>query len=231
MRIGEILIENVIDEAPLPADWDESQYSPGTTFKQRLTYTLARANKLGTGSSRIATTIEFQGRWTVLKIAKNRKGLAQNAVEAEILGDGYASQMGILIPLIDYDKQNAEPTWIQTELATKATESQLCKAMKCRSLMELAFMAESIAGKVSKNRSPDLILDSMRKSGYSEEDLETFKEYADKLAELYSSFNLELGDFSVKGNWGMYRGNPVIIDVGLNTAVLNKHYIKMKFKE
>ena len=124
--------EAVLDEMPLPADWDPQQMRQGsTTFKSRLAYALERAKKLGTGSSRVATVIEYQGRPTVLKIAKNQKGLAQNSVEADILSDGYASQLGILIPLIDYDEQNREPSWIHTEMATKANEKQLCHLIKC----------------------------------------------------------------------------------------------------
>ena len=132
MRAFEILREDeIIDEMPLPADWDPQAYNQNTTtFKSRLAYALERAKKLGTGSSRVATVIEYQGRPTVLKIAKNAKGLAQNGVEASILDDGYASQLGILIPLIDFDTANRDPLWIHTEMATKANEKQLCNLMK-----------------------------------------------------------------------------------------------------
>ena len=87
MRSFEFITEQTLDEMPLPADWDPAQYQQGTSFKQRLAYSLERAKKLGAGSSRVAMTIEYQGRPTVLKIAKNNKGLAQNNVEADILGE------------------------------------------------------------------------------------------------------------------------------------------------
>ena len=140
--------EEVLDEMPLPADWDPQQMrQQSTSFKSRLAYALERAKKLGVGSSRVATTIEYQGRPTVLKIAKNAKGLSQNSVEADILSDGYASQLGILIPIIDYDTQNREPSWVHTELAQKATEKQLCSVMKCDNLSQLVNMAWAITGK------------------------------------------------------------------------------------
>ena len=220
------IAEEIIDEMPLPADWDANQYRPGTSFKKRLEYALARASKLGTGSSRVAMTIEYQGRPTVLKIAKNKKGLAQNAVEAEILSDGYANQLGILIPIIDYDDQNPvtnEPTWVHTELAQKATEKQLCAIMKCRNLQELVDLAHGFTGK--KNwYSYSGQVERMRMRGASEEDIETATGYANTLADLNNSFDVELGDFSRKANWGMYNGKPVIIDVGFNSNVLQKHY-------
>ncbi len=215
--------EEIIDEMPLPADWDPAQYSHGTTYKQRLAYALERARKLGTGSSRVATIIEYQGRPTVLKIAKNMKGMAQNSVEADVLTDGYASQLGILIPIIDYDMQNREPAWVHTELAQKATEKQLCAIMKCRSLQQLVDIANGILGK-NKWTTYQGVVEAMKREGRSEQDIETATDYANTLADLNSSFDVELGDFTRKANWGLYHGKPVIIDVGFNSNVLQQYY-------
>ena len=217
--------EEVIDEMPLPADWDPQQYKQqGTTFKSRLQYALDRAKKLGTGSSRVATIIEYQGRPTVLKIAKNQKGLAQNSVEASILDDGYASQLGILIPLIDYDEQNREPSWIHTEMAQKASEKQLCSIIGCDSLSQLVNMAWAITGKKKYLGTHQQYVEYLQKKGKSEQEIETCTEYANKLAELNSSFDVELGDFTRAANWGLYNRNPVIVDVGFNSNVLNQYY-------
>lgn len=217
--------EEVLDEMPLPADWDPSQMrQQGTSFKSRLAYALERAKKLGVGSSRVATTIEYQGRPTVLKIAKNAKGLAQNSVEADILSDGYASQLGILIPLIDYDEQNREPSWIHTEMATKASEKQLCNLMKCDSLNFLVNAAIAITGKKKFMGSFQVYVDRMREEGKSEQDIDTMAEYANILADLNSQFDIELGDFRRAANWGLYQGKPVIIDVGFNSNVLKQYY-------
>jgi len=219
--------EEVLDEMPLPADWDPQQMrQQGTTFKSRLAYALERAKKLGTGSSRVATTIEYQGRPTVLKIAKNAKGLAQNSVEADILSDGYASQMGILIPIIDYDTQNREPSWVHTELAQKANEKQLCSLMKCQSLNDLIRAAQAQLNEYG-TRSRAILNDIIDKNdhfGSSEQDADTFLEYVNRLAELKSSFDVELADFHRPANWGLYQGKPVIIDVGFNSNVLNQYY-------
>jgi hypothetical protein len=221
--------EEVLDEMPLPADWDPQQMrQQGTTFKSRLAYALERAKKLGTGSSRVATTIEYQGRPTVLKIAKNQKGLAQNSVEASILDDGYASQMGILIPLIDYDTQNREPSWIHTEVAQKANEKQLCNLMKCHSFDDLITAAQAQLNEYG-TRSRDILNKIIEKNEYygsSEQDADIFLEYVNRLSELKSSFDIELGDFDRPGNWGLYQGKPTIIDVGFNSNVLNKYYAR-----
>jgi hypothetical protein len=213
-----------ITEVPLPADWDETQYKPGTSFKSRLNYALERAKKLGTGSSRVAMTIEYQGRPTVLKVAKNQKGLDQNAYEVDILNDGYASQMGILIPIIDWDKQNPnQPAWVQTELAQKASESQLCKLLKCPTLGFLVSMADSIAGKRLSTPYQKKV-DQLTQLGYTEQDIETATDYANTLVDLSNSFDMPLGDFTRKANWGIHNNQPVIIDAGLSSDILNTHY-------
>ena len=221
--------EEVLDEMPLPADWDPEQMrQQNTSFKSRLSYALERAKKLGVGSSRVATTIEYEGRPTVLKIAKNAKGLAQNSVEADILSDGYASQMGILIPIIDYDEQNREPSWVHTELAQKANEKQLCSLMKCQSLNDLIRAAQAQLNEYGTRSRAILndIIDKNSHFGASEQDADTFLEYVNSLAELKSSFDVELGDFNRAANWGLYQGKPVIIDVGFNSNVLNQYYSK-----
>lgn len=222
MRAFEFLKEQVIDEAPLPSDWDAKEFGPGTTFKQRLNYALERAKKLGTGSSRVAMTIEYQGRPTALKIAKNTKGLAQNEVEKDILRSKFARELGILIPLIDYDKQNKQPVWIQTELAKRATENQLCKIIGCINLIQLVGLAWNIAD--NDKDEVKYYLETMKDHDKTKEQIKSTYEYAKLLAKLRRKFNLELDDFENSKNWGLVDGRPVIIDAGFNTEVMTSYY-------
>lgn len=214
-----------ITEAPLPPDWDPAEFKQGaTSFRSRLAYALERAKRLGTGSSRVAMTIEYQGRQTALKIAKNRKGLAQNAAEIGILDDGYASQLGILIPMIDYDKENADPLWLQTELATKATEKQLCALLHVTSLYELVWLGKATG--MGNRTIIDNTVNKLRQMGKDEEEIEVAIEYANSMAELANSFEVNLNDFARAANWGIYKGRPVIIDVGFTDAVARTHYTR-----
>lgn len=223
-KISQPVQEEIIDEMPLPVGWDPQQFQQqSTSYKSRLAYALERAKKLGAGSSRVAMTIEYEGRPTVLKVAKNQKGLAQNSVEADILSDGYASQIGILIPIIDYDEQHREPGWVHTELAQKANEGKLCSLMKCDSLLQLVRFANTIAGKY-RNQTAQQSIDNMINDGKPERDIEIMTDYANKLADLANSFDVELNDFGRAANWGLYQGHPVIIDVGFNSNVLNQYY-------
>ena len=49
-------------------------------------------------------------------------------------------------------------------------------------------------------------------------------EYANNLAELDSSFDVQLGDLSREANWGIYQGEPVVIDVGYTSNVKQQYY-------
>ena len=206
-----------VDEMALPADWDPAMLGHDKSFKSRLQYALERAPRLGGGSSRVAFVIPDQGRETVLKIAKNKKGMAQNEAELDILKDGYIGQLDIVIPLVDYDKANSQPTWIQTELAKKASEKQLCKLMKCGNyLFNLTTYANSLLGNSEKwamNRVEEHL------ATLSPEDKEIFTGYANELADLVNSSPLLMGDFDRAANWGIYNGRPVVIDLGYTTTV------------
>lgn len=211
-------VQDILSEAPLPPDWDPAEFKQqGTTFKSRLAYALDRAQKIGAGSSRVAMTIEYQGRQTVLKIAKNRKGLAQNAEEVRILDDGYASQLHILIPLIDYDREHAEPLWVQTELARPTRETELCDLIKCPNLNFLISYARSIEGRQLFLDQPRAYQEKMREIGKTDDEIEQCTEYANTLAELSGSFDIELNDFVRAANWGIYQGRPVVIDLGFTS--------------
>lgn len=209
--------QGIIDEAPLPPDWDKKIYTPQTSYKKRIEYAVARAQKLGKGSSRTAFTVTFEGRPTVLKVAHNAKGMAQNEAEAKLLSDGYLSSLGILIPIIDYDEEHQQPIWIHTEQAQKATQKQLCDIMKCGKLEWLVNAAKFAQTGRGQDHKEDIT------KLYGEDGLEIFHEWVDALQEL-AQFDILLDDFSRAANWGIYAGNPVIIDVGFTQVVGQQHY-------
>lgn len=207
--------EEDLDEMALPSDWDETAFGHDKTFASRVRYAQERTKRLGGGSSRIAYTIPDNGRETVLKVAKNRKGVAQNEAEVDILTDGYVKNIGIAIPIIDFDKKNRAPTWLQTEKAEKVSEAKLCKIMKCGTLRFLTAYAEYQLGRSNWTRDDAI----KHRDSLSEQDKEIFLDYAQKLSDLAASTTLVLGDFNRAANWGLFNGQPVVIDLGYNKDV------------
>ena len=224
MRAKEFLNESTIDEMALPADWDPTALGHDKSFKSRLQYALERAPRLGGGSSRVALIIPDQGRETVLKIAKNRKGMAQNEAEVAILTDGYVGQLDIVIPIIDYDQQNPQPTWLQTEKANKVSDAKLRKLLHCDKTWVGMMYFTNAVGYTIGNRSPhqlDLpdIKKRMLQAGQTEQDLDIFIEYVNEVAILVSSSGLLVDDLMTASNWGEYKGRPVVIDLGYTESV------------
>ena len=230
MRAFEFLNESAIDEMALPADWDPTALGHDKTFKSRLEYVLQRAPRLGGGSSRVAFIIPDQGRETVLKIAKNKKGMAQNEAELEVLDDGYLGKLDIVIPLIDYDKANPTPTWIQTEKANKVSPQKLAKMLHAGGrwpMTNFLYAVDNVLGN-RKKYMPDLIQieQEMIDTGSSEQDIEIFMDYVNQVADLVNSSNLLAADFGTASNWGEYQGKPVIIDLGYTSSVHDLYWGK-----
>ena len=197
-------IKDLLQEAPLPDDWDRSKFSPRTSFRQMVAYAKERAIQIGRGSSRVAFEVPYQGRPTIIKVALNQKGIAQNQEETDLLDDGYLSKIGITIPMIDYDIENGRRiTWIHTEKAEKITQKQL----------------ERFFGGVSLNAIIARIeYDKTGRRGWAYEELPDHiheNEYYDMLRDLLLNFpHINGSDLVRKANWGLYRGRPVIIDLG-----------------
>ena len=203
-------------EAPLPDDWDDALFNERVPFAKRVRYAQERAKRAGRGSSRAAFIIPYEGRQTVLKVATNKKGMAQNEVEAEALGDWYLNNLNLVIPMIDYDEANSQPTWIHTEFANKAKESDFKKATGAKSLHELITYAELVSGRRrNTGESPE--------KAYPHIDPES--ELVQSLVDFVGNYtHMPTGDLTRLANWGIYQGRPVIIDVGLNNEVQSNHY-------
>src|SRR5699024_150350 len=111
----------------------------------------------------------------------------------------------ITIPLIDYDEENGDDiTWIHVEKADKITKRQLDQAFGADIVDVVRFIGTNAiprSGTFSGSL-PDEVFDN----------------------ELYGELETLIADYQIKGymdfarpaNWGMYKGEPVIIDVGFH---------------
>jgi len=199
------VMENTLTEAPLPPDWDQSMFTGRHgTYKQMIEYAKARAQQLGKGSSRVAFEVPYQGRRTVIKVALNQgKGLSQNQEEADLLSDYYVRDSGIVIPLIDYDERNPKPTWIHTEYADKITKKQLERFFDGIPIHRIISFIE-----YEKTGRKDWAFQPLPDSIH---DNDSF----DRLRDLLLNYTqIGSGDLTRNANWGIYKGKPVIIDLG-----------------
>jgi len=204
----------VLMEIPLPPDWDQNVYTDKTSFAKQLRYAMERADKLGAGSSRVVFTIEYEGRPTALKIAKNPKGLAQNQKEADY--GLYRMYPDITTPLIDYDEENDMPRWIHVEKADKLTK------LKFKKITGMNFDSFALALQNADENRPrqsfKYAIDPVENDVIEQSEL-----YYD-VVDLMGNFNILSGDLTRLANWGLYEGRPVIIDLGFDSEVHKQHY-------
>ena len=206
-------LNNIINEAPLPDDWDKSVFSDNVPFTQRIRYAKERAKQVGRGSSRVAFETPYEGRKTVLKIALNTKGMVQNEEEANLLSDWYLKGIDITIPMIDYDEQSNKPTWVHTEYADKITQKKLESFFEGVSMLDIAnYLNYHRVGNKSQFFATPKLPDELYEN-----------EYFQALQDLVINLNIPPNDLTRKANWGLYKGHPVIIDLGL-TEVSAKLY-------
>lgn len=214
-----------LTETPLPDDWDKHVFTPKTSFKDQLEYALARAKSVGKGSSRVAFEIEYKGKPTILKIAKNDKGLAQNQDEISIMKRAKADFFDMIIPLIDHDVDNAKPIWIHVEKAEIVKETRLCDLLNVPNLKTLIRAATSKISKKEKQAALDYI---EMFNDNSPKHFKIVEVYIEILAKLEKEYEVELIDFTQTANWGLYKGRPVIIDLGYTKSVSDNFYKKTK---
>lgn len=204
--------KDFLKESPLPDSWDKNKFTgriTKSTFDDMLAYALERARSVGKGSSRMAFKIDYEGRDTVLKVAINQKGIAQNKQESMYLNDTYIKKLGITIPIIDYDTDNFKPRWIHTEIADEFDESIFIKETGVELKDFVLFCKREVFP-------PKL---------YSKEKHEEISSKINKDSNLYKSFmylltryhDLEVGDLIRGANWGIYKSKPVIIDIGFDS--------------
>jgi hypothetical protein len=212
-------LKDLLTETPLPPDWDKDKFKSSTPFAQRVRYAKERAKQIGVGSARIAFEVEYEGRPTILKIAKNKKGIAQNEYESQMFNDYYLRSLEITIPIIDHDEENDPPTWIHMEKAEKMKPTQFKKFFNGMDPHEVLDAVTYLTGKTRQfNRPSQETIDK-----YNE--LFETNEYINSLVDLTGNYDIEAGDFARLANWGIYKGNPVIIDIGGSSEVIKLYYM------
>ncbi len=115
-----ILNEEILNQIQedYPQSWDFEKFKSLNTFRERIEYAQNNLKRLSSGSSRIVYQIDDE---KVLKLAKNKKGLAQNELEINTANDYIAQAEGIFAPIYGYDEENFQ--WVEMALARKFNRS------------------------------------------------------------------------------------------------------------
>jgi len=174
------------------------------TYSARKKYAENNLEHLSSGSSRI---VYQSPKHTIIKLAKNDKGIAQNKVEAHPkIKSEYLNQ------ILSFSKKYS---WIETYYLEKITEKEFeeMTGVNFSDFGEaIKYGLKDISG---SSKSKPSNFDKIQKS-------KIFKEIK-KIAE---ACNLMPGDLSRISSWGTKDDKPVLIDAGLTKEVFEKFYEK-----
>lgn len=222
-QINEILklsgIET-LEEMAYPSNFNLQEFSKIPSFKARKQYCDERLQKLGTGSSRIAYKVDEQ---KVLKIAFNKKGVAQNEHEADWGRNNY----GIFGEIFEADTDNY--LWIEMELARKPTKDDFQRILgvswvETCDLIKYCFEQYS---KYSYNKTfhYSTMVEDLYEKAVVNEEIDFFVNFQ---IYVYDYQPYSVMDWTIINNWGIVNRNGqeelVIIDDGLDENVWNQYY-------
>lgn len=185
-----------------------------TSFAARKRYADEKLKKVGAGSSRIAYETP-DGK--VLKLAKNKKGVAQNGVECDFMNDQYAKEY--ITEIYDCDPNNL---WVLAEKAKKLTPNRF-KEITGVSIDDLGTYLRNI---YSLNN-PKLRIGTRNQPNKDELDE---NEFVQGMFNMMANYDLSAGDMGRISSYGevMRDGQPdvVLIDYGLNDDTFSQYYSK-----
>jgi hypothetical protein len=201
----------LVDE-DYPQSWSIEEFKKLTSFNSRIKYCETHLQRISSGSSRIVYKIDEE---KVLKLAKNRKGLAQNEVEIEYSGDYLLEN--ILAKIYEYDENNL---WVEMELAKKLTKSDF-KRIVGFSFDDFAKAVNNV-GVENTGRGFKYQINSELFSSMWDD------EFITGIFDLIGSWGIPSGDLQRMSSYGIVSGDSnervVLIDYGLTNDVYNTYY-------
>ena len=209
--IQKLLRENLVGE-DYPSSWNIEEFKKLNSFTKRVEYCNTHLKRLAAGSSRIVYMVDNE---KVLKLAKNKKGLAQNEVEIEY--GNYYDLSGIVAKVFESDENNL---WVEMELAKKVTPN-IFKNVVGVSFDEYAnAMKYNYFTNIKPNRYPTAKPKNM--------DEMWDNEFVYEMLSFLANYDIPVGDLGRLSTYGLVNRDGsdtiVMIDYGLTNDVYGTYY-------
>lgn len=221
ITITEEQLKAIIREMAYPVGFGMEQMLSLPSYSARVRYCSQRLRKIGEGSSRIVFAVDNE---KVLKVAKNRKGVAQNKEEGEDWKQTYCCFAKV------YDKSD-DGIFLEMQAARRAKKSDF-KRLTGYDFNVMCEWIEYTRSLYSRNarmygrtyKNP--LFDSDEWSEYLD-DYNVFSGIHSYLCD----YQLEsVGDFECISSWGVVSENGeeslAIIDFGLSDDVFSEYYAR-----
>jgi len=209
---GVMVKEDSLEEV-YPEMFKMEEFKTITTFKERIRYCEAFLQRISSGSSRIVYKIDDE---KVLKLAKNKKGLAQNEVEIEYSDEGLDE---VLAKIYNYDPNNL---WVEMELARKVSVSDF-KRITGFNFKDYAAAVHNYGEAVNaRGVSHEMDVDKEIVAEMWED------EFVYDIFQYIGNYGIPAGDLKKLSTYGIVNGDNderiVIIDYGLTSEVYSSYY-------
>lgn len=208
-------MNNLIKEMAYPEGFSLDTLKKLPHYTKRLAYVEGHLEKIASGSSR---TVYFIDETKVLKVAKNKKGLAQNRVESDYSLQNYT----IVAKVFDSDE---EDIFLEMEFAYKVTPKDF-KRIVGISIDDLATFLRNV---YYENHGIHHNTDDKDYKKWYDEQWEN--EWITELVEVCINYGFSMpGDFGRLSSYGKVIRNGqehiVLIDFGLTEDVWKEYYSK-----
>lgn len=208
-------IESLIGE-DYPSSFSIDEFKHLSTFKERIKYCQQHLKRISSGSGRIVYKIDDE---KVLKLAKNKKGIAQIDVEVD-----YSKERMLKDVVANIFNYHEDYLWVEMELARKLTEKKFLK---------ITGLDWTLFTKVLFNY--DIDANNPRREAYKyniDPDVKEQvweNEFAVGILDLIGTFHMPAGDLMKLNSYGIVQRNGedhvILIDYGLTSDVYDSYYM------
>ena len=201
------IVEDIMSE-DYPESFSFEEFQNISSYSGKVKYAEKNLQRLSSGSARVVYKVDEE---KVLKVAKNKKGIAQNSVEAE----GWKQNYGIVAKVFETDEDDY---WIEMELAKKISPKSF-KQITGVDIKQLEYYLYYEKSNYTQSM------------GLTEEEIEHMynNEFVSELMEfIHENSMIYPGDFAKLSTYGevIREGTPsiVLIDFGLTKSVYYDYY-------
>ncbi len=206
------IIVEAINEMAYPTNFSLNEFINLNTYAKRIKYCQEKLKRISSGSSRIVYQIDNE---KVLKIAKNKKGIAQNIAE----NDYVIQTHDIVAKVFEADNNGL---FNEMELANRVNQTIFKKILG----FDFNNIYSYLNYAVKRLTSPP----NFRHDIKTKEEINFINnnEWLNELADLVAETNMPIGDLCKLDSYGIVNRNGkqyiVLIDYGLTNKIFDDYY-------
>ena len=206
------IIVEAINEMAYPTNFSLNEFINLNTYAKRIKYCQEKLKRISSGSSRIVYQIDNE---KVLKIAKNKKGIAQNIAE----NDYIIQTHDIVAKVFEADNNGL---FNEMELANRVNQTIFKKILG----FDFNNIYSYLNYAVKRLASPP----NFRHDIETKEEINFINnnEWLNELADLVAETNMPIGDLCKLDSYGIVNRNGkqyiVLIDYGLTNKIFDDYY-------